>query len=237
MGLPLHRPGSNLKPKALFATIIPACEDWGPALLAFHIAFWLGVAISVPGMPVVKFEKGSELKTPHFHIGDCFFTGHQLTRYCKALTNYVRKTFDKVKPQGFGNDHKGISVQLFLVPTKETIHTNVLRGADLVQHYLFTPTKVKSVEGGTYRLDLTDWSVGQYLADLKTQLSDPDYMHSIFNYDPEKQYAILLAYAQKYVKYARTHNMPELSKLILENRPDIKSLEDRFSRFLPISKK
>lgn len=229
MGLIKYNPRLHSNPKfknsACFATISPACEDWGPAILQYHHSHWTSQgAISVDSMPRVKFEIGPQ-GSPHIHIGDVWHTRHLLGRYLKSLTAFIRETYDSLKPD-FGDRNKGISVQLYLVPTKEEIGSRVLRGASLINTYLDNPKKEKSTDGGNFTLDITDWTLGSHLSFVQSLAkSDPD-IPDFYQASYDRQ----TAYAKKYLKAQKSKKLPDLDQRIIENQPDITHLEARFSK-------
>lgn len=230
--LPVDPSNPNDKPSAVLATIIPAREEWGDEILAFIKAFWAGKAIHAPGFPLVKFET-SLTEAPHFHYADVWLDGrHHQGRFIRAMKKFLLKYKDDkpVGPDDRYDNGKQISFRVYRVPTKESINQNVLRGGDLVRHYLYNPTKEKSTDGKSFTLDLLSFDLGKYLEDSRheAELLDSRDLQSSGYWMQSHQNR--LKYVKKYVKYAATHSLPPLDNFVIDNQPNIEKLSIKYSQ-------
>lgn len=195
------------KYKVVFGTIGPAEEEWGEDLLSWIGDYWTGKAIVDPDMPIrLKFETSND-GYKHFHLAMMFTERVRFGMFVKALQKYMRK---------FKNGrHKDYSIRLFMVPYKESHNDNVLRGPALVRHYLENPTKEKDTGGGNFVVDIEGFNTGAYVKRLRDQ-------------GDITRAANVEAYARKYMKYAKTHDMPPVSWYILDNKPNLQECEELY---------
>jgi len=206
----------NQKTPMWFSTFSPALEEWGPTILEYVTDYFTKLGyLRLVGFPIVKYEISDDKGLPHFHIADGYLDRHKLHKFIKEFARWANRTFDKHLTK-HGDMSKGFSFRVFKVPHRQTINSNVLRGKALIDHYLTSPTKVKSTEGANYTLELTDWSVTTYLADEKARLDempDDDYCKplAIDTYDRHKKYAS--KFARKFAHNPRA----KLDHWLLEN--------------------
>jgi len=198
------------------ATFSPVLEEWGPTVLEFIVDYFdkLGY-LRHPGFPIVKFEIADDSGLPHFHIADGYLDRKKLHMFIKRFSVWINRTFDKQATKHGAMD-KGFSFRVFKVPYRETHNANVLRGKQLIDHYLYSPTKLKSTDGANYTLELTGWSVSTYLAARKAridELADGDYCkpYAIESYDRMKKYAA------KFGRVFAHHPRAKLDHWLLEN--------------------
>lgn len=187
------------------STIGPVREEWGPEILDWIIAFFHKFGVVWEFKPRLKFET-SDTGYPHFHLGERSVNLKTYGGFISQLQKYMRK-FKDVKPTGYAHD-KDFSIRVFRVPIVETHNSKVLRGKDLIQHYLDSPTKEKSTEGGSWTMEIPGF--------------DPEGFISAFGAEAQ---ARMNKYLSKYRRYAATHDVIPLSSHILGNQPPLHRLE------------
>lgn len=214
----------HLRHPAVLVTIGPARDHWGPDLLAYILAFWLGKALI--SLCRLKFETSND-GYMHFHLALMAVMngrGPPMTKFDRALHKYMDK-LRPFKPAGY-DKAKHFSIAFYKVPITETLNTRILRGADLVNHYLDNPTKVKSTEGGNYQLVLEGFNTAYYLTEERrlAKLAESE--------DPRQSSRVLAKctqwerWARKYYLYAKTHDMPPLDNYYwLHGMPNLLEVE------------
>lgn len=207
-------PPINLEQKyaSVFGTVGPVREEWGDAILQFVHRFWKDRAIYSSALPPrLKFEVGND-GYPHFHIGLMFQERQRYGMFVKKLQTFM-SSYKKDKPNGYVKS-KEFSIRLFAVPCTETVNQRILRGADLVNHYLDNPTKEKSTDGQNYQIELEGFNLPKFLEEVESD--DKDDMRT---------------YALKYQKFKRP--LPPLDERfgpgMLWNRPGLDRLADRWN--------
>ena len=196
--------------QCLFATIGPAREEWGEDIHAFVVAFWTRrVHFHHTMQPRLKFEVGDKKGYNHFHLGVYLARPTKWQSFLNALKKHMRK-YQNEKPPGY-NRSKGFSICFFAVPCSQTINSRILRGADLINHYLDNPTKQKCTDGGNWQLHLAGFSVSHFAEHFRA--------------GEEKE--AMLKYAQKYLNFEEKHGkLPPLDEMygpgMLLNRPTLR---------------
>jgi len=225
---------SDEKTPMWFSTFCPALEEWGPIILDY-VNDWFHKAgyIRLPGFPIVKFEISDDKGLPHFHIADGYTDRHKLHKFIKEFKKWSNRTFDKQLTK-HGDMDKGFSFRVFRVPYRQTINSNVLRGKQLIDHYLTAPTKLKSTDGEFYTLELTDWSVSTYLADKKAEIDrwpeGSEWQQFLIGmYEANK------AYAAKFQRYFRHEKRATLDRFILENKVPLARIATQLDKRWPVS--
>lgn len=201
----------------ILGTIGPAKEEWGEVILQFVNDYWKDKAVYHHTMPPrIKFEVSDDKSYPHFHIGLMFTERQKYAMFVRKLQQFM-KQFAKDKPKGYDQD-KEFSIRLFAVPCTEQVNQNILRGADLINHYLDNPTKEKSTDGKNFQVELTGFNISRFISTLA---------------DPE----VASKYAIKYKKSKL--ELPPLDEkygpLMLANRPNLEGVAQRwrYSRLNP----
>lgn len=224
----------NQKTPMWFSTFSPALEEWGPTILEYVTQYFAKLGyLRLVGFPIVKYEISDDKGLPHFHIADGYLDRHKLHKFIKDFARWANSTFDK-RLTNHGDMEKGFSFKVFKVPFRQTINANVLRGKALIDHYLTSPTKLKSTDGANYTLELTGWSIATYLAAQKAEIDRPDI-------DPEwqqflnKLYEANKAYAAKFARRFRHESRATLDQFILENKVSFDRIANTIDKRWPVS--
>lgn len=214
----------SYKYSCVFGTIGPVKEQWGPDILAFITQYWEGIAIPHPDMPFrLKFETSNEGYT-HFHLALMFTERVKFSLFIRRLQKYMSR-YKNDKPPPYSKD-KEFSIRLFQVPCKDTINGNTLRGPALINHYLDNPTKEKSTDGENFVVELDGFNVGHYITSIRNDASrfsdrgQSDLAKSYNDWADRTE-----TFAKKYIKYAKSHDMPSINLHIVGNMPDLHQCE------------
>ena len=236
--MPLKAINPESKYSCTFSTLGPVKEEWAPDILEWVRLYWVKV-VSEPGMPRLKFET-SNTGYPHFHLGMMFVDRQKYRMFIKELQKYMRRYKDD-KPTNYKKE-KDFSFRMFAVPVVETHNAKVLRGAALIHHYLDNPTKEKSTEGGNFEVEIEGFNAVAFIRDKQviaqafydaaiccehmTKRHDVAYGEMLLKMNSDK-----MEYLKKY--QASKLALPPITKLILENRPNIHSLAESISKKCP----
>lgn len=217
--MPLQAINLDNKYSSVFGTIGPAREEWGDGILTHINAYWQSFATyKADFLPRLKFETSNE-GYPHFHIALMFQERTKYREFIKSLQKYMSQ-FKKDKPTGYDKT-KEFSIRLFSVPIKESVNSKVLRGADLINHYLDNPTKEKSTDGNNFTLELEGFNAYACIEAVKDELEQ----------------AAMRAWLKKYhkLKSQGVDLPPLLSHVAIHNMPCFKHMETswKYSRLNP----
>jgi hypothetical protein len=182
--MPLKAINLEQKYPCVLGTIGPAKEEWGSAILEFVDAFWKGQAIYSSSLPPrLKFETSNE-GYPHFHIGLMFQDRQKFRMFVKKLQTFMSR-YKKDKPHGY-DKAKEFSIRLFAVPCSETVNQKILRGPDLINHYLDNPTKEKSIEGGNYEIELEGFNISKFIEEADPVYDKAELRKYVIKYQKSK---------------------------------------------------
>jgi len=204
-------------------TIGPAREEWGEDLIKWIMAFWQKTGVVWEAAPRLKFEISDDKKYPHFHLGEKSVAQKPYAAFVKQLQKYMSK-YQKAKPPGYAKDSK-FSIRCYAVPCSQTTirSSKVLRGMDLINHYLDVPTKEKDVGGGNFVLEVEGFNATEHIAICRLEAAkwehNPDYQAVLL-----KNVQRMEQWLSKYYKTSASEELVPLSKLLLDSQPPLKQV-------------